>query len=105
MAALIALGLLIGACGILTTTTPPINVRTEATGAPGPEVTAYEFANPEYFEESPPGVYTIRPAYQNTIAITCYTGWGRSCAMKVGVPKGAACTCKTVWGLVPGNAS
>jgi hypothetical protein len=101
---LILLALLASACGVLVTS-PPDNIRGEITGSPGPDVTVYEFSNAEYFEEHPGGIFTIRPAYQNTIGIVCDTGWGRSCSLGVGVPKGSACTCKTVWGPISGHAS
>jgi hypothetical protein len=77
----------------------------EATGHPGAGVNVYEFSNGEYFEAHPGGAVTIRPAHQDTIGITCDIGWGRSCAMGVGVPKGAACYCQSVWGPIWGHAS
>ena len=87
------------------TTAPPTNIRDEMTGVPGPDATVYEFTNSEYFEQQPGGVFVVRPAYQNTIGVICDTGWGRSCGLGVGLPKGAACSCKSAWGPVPGHVS
>jgi len=77
----------------------------EATGRPGADVSAYDFSNGEYFEAHPGGAVTVRPAHQNAIGITCDTGWGRSCTMGVGVAKGSACYCQSVWGPIWGHAS
>lgn len=85
-------------------TGPPPALGDDATGFPGAGVAVYELSNREYFERQPGGTVTVRPAQQGTIAISCDTGWGRSCALGVGVAKGAPCYCKSVWGAIPGHA-
>ena len=76
----------------------------DAPGEPGPNVTTYDLSNDQYFEAHPDGAVTVRSAYEKTIAITCDVGWGRSCALGVGIPAGSACFCKSVWGAIWGHA-
>ena len=76
-----------------------------AAGEPGPDVTVYDFSNEQYFESRPDGGPSVRAAYEKTIAITCDIGWGRSCALGVGIPTGSACFCKSVWGPIWGHAA
>ncbi len=75
-----------------------------ATGAPGPNVTVYEFSNQEYFQAQLDGTVAVRPEHANAVAIRCDTGWGRSCELGVGVPTGSACYCKSLWGPIWGHA-
>jgi hypothetical protein len=101
--AVVLLGLLASACSSVEWSAP--TPADAATGGPGPDVGVFDFSNPEYFEAQPGGGVTIRPAYKEKIAIICDVGWGRSCSMGVGVAKGAACFCTTVWGPIAGQAS
>src|SRR5207245_7231408 len=50
----------------------------EPTGGAGEHVAVYPFSNLEYFDVHADGLLTLRPAYQNTIALTCASGWARS---------------------------
>jgi hypothetical protein len=76
----------------------------DAAGGPGTDVTAYDFSNQQYFEVQPGGEVSVRAAYEKTIAITCDVGWGRTCALGVGIPMGSVCFCKSVWGPIWGHA-
>jgi len=83
----------------------PPNVSADALGGPGADVQVYDFSNPEYFEAIDGGSVKVRATYLDQIGILCDVGWGRSCPMDVGVAKGAACFCKSVWGPIWGHAA
>jgi hypothetical protein len=106
------LPLLIGSCSSneVTVRLPsfeyaPPDPSANAAGQPGPDVTVYDLSNEQYFEAHPDGTVTVRAPYDKTIAITCDVGWGRSCLLGVGIPTGAACFCKSVWGAIPGHGA
>jgi hypothetical protein len=100
----------------------------DPTGGPGENVSVYPFSNLEYFDVHADGLVTLRPAYQDTIALTCKIRWGRSCLMGseapnspcswnpfspranfcsrlVGVPKGSPCHCNSGGPPIAGRAT
>lgn len=98
------LALLASACSV-GWSAPTTSEDAAGGAAPGDQVMVYDLSDGTYFETHPGGAVTVRSEYRKTIGITCDVGWGRSCSMGVGVPKGSACYCKSVWGPIWGHAS